>query len=133
MIISYRSYTPLDFASIQEWFQYHGMNGFTPDFVPRTTYIATYGSRPIASLSLITTNVTEYAHLENLVADPHISAELRRKAVAGLVNYIESQAKSMGYKKLMCLAPNDKLEKRYSELGYSIGLKGLTSMVKEIA
>lgn len=132
-MIGIREYTQADFETIKSWWEGVKMYGFSESFIPEeSTYIALWRGEPIASISLVKTNVKEYAWLENLIGNPEMDGGEREYAVSSLVKYVESKAKSLGYEKLLCIAPNGKLSNRYLEMGYVPSLSSVTIQVKEL-
>lgn len=133
-MLTIRNYQTSDFEIVRSWWEERGMKGFTQGFMPDSqwAFIAEWRGEPVASISIIKTAISEYAYLENLVASNLIDADLRHYAVQALVTKAEEKAKTWGYKKLLCLAPNEKLSKRYQEMGYTPSLSNVTVQVKEL-
>ena len=132
-MITIRHCSLTDFYTIKTWWERNGQHGFTEKFLPTTSYVAEWRGEPVASISVLRTNISEYAYLENLVSNPDYPKHDRKPVIEALVAYAEKQAKELGYKKLLCLAPNDKLSKRYEEMGYTPSLFNVTVQVKELA
>jgi hypothetical protein len=131
-MVNLRTYQPSDFETLRKWWEARGAFGLKPEFLPETTYILEYEGRPAFSISLVLTNVKGYAYLENFVSDPSLTGDIRKSLSADMVAYAESVAHFMGYERLICIAPNAKLEARYSELGYQVSLPSVSTLVKEI-
>ncbi len=119
------------FDTIAAWARTAGVEVFTKDMLPLTTYIATYEGAPAVMLSLITTN-TDRAYLEYALGNPDMKGPIRRQLFKDLVQYVQDVAQGLGYSKLICLAPNTKLSEYYASLGYSPNLSNLSLMVKEL-
>jgi len=126
-----RRYTASDFEMLQSWAKGYGVETFTREMLPHTTYIASYEDRPMISLSLIATNA-DRAYLEYALGDPALMGPLRRQLFRDLVQYVETEARRLGFQKVICLAPNSKLGSYYSSFGYVPNLLGLSLMVKEL-
>lgn len=128
-----RPYQTTDYTMIERWCREAGITTLTRDTLPWSTFVAEYDEIPMASLSLILSNAKEYAYLEYAIGNPAANREIRRESFRSLVSYIERAAKQMGYKHLVCHAPNEKLSSYYTSFGYQPNLKGVTTMVKELA
>lgn len=114
---------------VQAWAKAYGMQEL--DLLPPTTYIIERNGLPMAMLSLITTNI-DRAFLEFALGNPEIKGVSRQEAFSHLVQYIEDLAKGLGYRRLSCLAPNDKLGAYYTSLGYQVVMPDLSLMFKEL-
>lgn len=82
-------------------------------------------------LSLITTNVDK-AYLEYAIGNPEAKGPARKEAFKHLVQYVEDVARGLGYRYLLCLAPNDFLGAYYMSHGYQVNMPDLTLMLKEL-
>ncbi len=122
-----------DIPMIVKWWEAAEMYGFTGDYLPSdSSYMAYYNDEPCALLALYKTNIKEYAYLECYVSNPSISKDIRRKTTEHLLNYIEEQARSLHYRKLVCLTHIPALKPRYEALGYKPSLNNVTTFVKEL-
>lgn len=124
-----RPYTIADFEMIQEWWG----KPLTLDTIPvYGTFIAESDGIPLLSVTIYLTTGKGLALLENLVGNPAFKGEKRRELAKELAFHVEQWARERDVKKLICLAPNEKLEKRYQELGASIIMKNISCLAKEI-
>jgi len=127
-----RPYTKSDYPILKGWCEANGISTLTEATIPYSTFIAEYEGQPVMSLSLILPNSKEIAYLEYFIASPAFKSEKRSLISKDLVKYAEDVAKSMGYVKLTCLAPNAALASHYESFGYRPNLSGLTLLVKEL-
>ena len=103
-----------------------------PEMLPEdTTFVAVLNERPVAVITLYTTNCKYFAMLEGLVADPIAGKSVRREAVEALVQAAVNFAKHHGYRHLYCLSKHPKLTARYEELGFPKTLDA-TCHLKEV-
>jgi hypothetical protein len=132
MQVNIRQYSDKDFEMISDWWKQANEVGPAKDMLSaQTTFIMEINNVPAYSLSLYLTNCKGLAIFENFAGNPQLKGE-RKKFAPVLVNYLEDLAKSLGYKKIMCLSMNDKLVTRYTSLGYNKTVGGLTALVKEL-
>lgn len=135
MLITIRQAKQKDLANINHWWSkspWGQVPAITKAHLSETSYLAEYEGIPAACLFLIMTNIKEWALLENFVANPALQGEPRKNVINRLVEHAEDEARKMGYNKVICLAPNDKLLARYTELGYTAGPLKLVAMAKEL-
>lgn len=129
-----KDYTEENFEEINNWWKFNNLNGFTKDFIPSTSFIIENENDCInyAFISLILTNIKEYCYLENLIGNPNIEKSIRREYVQQLIKYAEYYAKSLGYKKLMCMSNTEKLKNYYQSLGYLPTIDNVSCFIKEL-
>lgn len=97
-----------------------------------STFVAEYDGKPAVMLTVYFTNDPTFALLENFIGDPDLDKSIRRPLSAELAEHVERVAKSRGVTRLVCLAPHEKLTKRYQELGYSVVLQNINALVRDI-
>lgn len=132
-MLEIRLVRPSDLNMVINWWESASMHGFTSNYLPSdSSYMVLIDKQPAAVLALYKTNIKEYAYLECYVSNPEISKDNRRKATEHLVNYIEEQARQLGYHKLVCLTHIEALKPRYAALGYIPSLNNVTTFVKEL-
>ena len=130
---SIKQYADSDFEMIKSWWSYYGDVLPTRDLLtPDTNFILFVDAVPTLSLSLFLTNCKGIAYIANFVSNPLTTSEQRLPASPVLFHYVYEVAKSMGFKRVQCLAPNKKLRDRYVECGMTPILSGLVSMTREI-
>ncbi len=127
-----RPYTERDYPIVCDWWEFHGEPIPPKELIPTSTYILEKDGLPWVCLSLVMFNTPWIAWSCGLVSNPHISSEGRQDAVRDLWDHVAQIARLMGYKNLLCIAPNEQLEKRYEELGFKVTKKNQTFMVKEL-
>lgn len=129
-----RKYQPTDLALLESWAKSYGIPSLNEAAIPATTYIAELDGHPVVSLSMMLTNNKEYAYLEYAVGNPEFGpSKARQAAFKDLVQWMEHLAKGAGYKRLVCLAPDPKLEAYYESLGYKTERRGLSFLMKDLA
>lgn len=130
--VNVRPYTDRDFEMLCSWWKASGTVGIKPSMLPPTTYVLEYKGRPVFAHSLVCTNVKEYAYLENFVSDPSYKSPNRHELSLTMVQFMERLAKNLGYKRLLSLAPNSKLQSRYQDIGWTTTLTGVSTVMKEL-
>lgn len=124
-----RRYTPKDYPLIKSWWDSHNEPGPLPEMLPSTTFILECDNKPKMALSLYLTNTLVIGYLENFVKSPDFdNDDLTRK----FLSHVETTAKNLGVKLLLCMSYRDKLKARYESLGYKNTLNNLSSFVKEL-
>jgi len=101
-------------------------------FLEASTYLIEGPNGLVATLTWYPQPTLEFAILEGLLSNPDVPKRLRRQAVNRLAAHVEKVAKSCGYKRLLCLAPNESLARRYEQLGYTVTLGGVFTLVKTL-
>ncbi len=129
MQVRIRPYKPADYDMIASWSDMPLVPGL---LIEDGTFIMELNREPAATISVYTTNCYEVAYLEMFVGNPTLKAD-RAQFMPYLLSHAEQYTKNKGYKRLMCLAPHEKLTKRYKELGYRPTYIGLVSMTKELS
>lgn len=122
-----RSYNPSDYPALKEW-----MDVPEHTFPVDSTYIIEHDGKPAVAISVYFTNDPEFALLENFLGDLKLEKQVRRELSASLVQHVEAVSRSRGVTRLVCLAPHEKLEQRYRELGYGVVLESVSVLAKEI-
>lgn len=129
-----RLYRPDEFEMIRGWWIASGETAPLETMLPETTYVLSVNGTPGFCISLICTNVSEYAWLENFIANPSLTFTKndRHKYSQAIVSHAEAQAREHGYRRLICMSEKPALARRYSSLGYVGTLKGVSILMKEI-
>ena len=128
-----RKYTKEDYKTICNWWESHNEPIPPMSLVSEHTYILENSEgTPWICLSLIAFNTPWIAWSAGLVSNPSVDKAGRKEAVKELWDYIANVAKDMGYTNLLCIAPNEALEKRYEELGFVVTKRNQTFMIKRI-
>lgn len=122
-----RQYNPSDYPTIKLWLD-------VPEhtFPSDSTFVAEHDDKPAVVLSVYFTNDPALALLENFIGDLSLDKTIRRGLSEALVQHIEAVARSRGVTRLICIAPHEKLETRYRELGYGVVLENVSVLAKEI-
>lgn len=103
-----------------------------PEMMPEeSTWIAEIDGIPILSLTMYLTN-GGFGWAENFIGNPNFRNSKRKDAANEIVAHMIEFAKSKGLKRIVCMSEKQKLVFRYSELGFTETLNGLTSLVREI-
>jgi hypothetical protein len=129
-----RYYLPSDYEELVRWSNAAGIPSPPPGtFLEGSTHVIEDSTGlPVATLTWYPQLTMEFALLEGLLSNPDVPKDLRRQAVAQLGTHVEKVVKSCGYARLLCLAPNDRLARRYQELGYTVTLGGCFTLVKKL-
>jgi len=128
-----RLFTADDYNEVCSWWMSHNEPVPPKELISDYTYILeTADGVPWICLSLITFNVPWIAWSAGLVSNPKVGSPGRKAAVKTLWDYVADMAKSMGYQNLLCVAPNEKLEARYKDLGFKVTKQNQTFLVKEL-
>lgn len=131
--LSIRFYRDSDYEEVARWWSEHKEPVPPKDLIPQTTWIKeTEDGRPWVCLSLITFNTPHIAWSAGAVSNPDVDRHGRKEAVQKLWEHVAEFTKRMGYKNLLCIAPNKKLEDRYKDLGFVPTKYNQTFMVKEL-
>lgn len=126
-----RNYQSSDFETVSRWWAHSKeigpLEGMLP---PESTYILELDGIPALCVTIILTNTKEFCYLENFAGNPTVERAQRRKASQLLTKHVTTVAKSLGYKRLLCLAYKGPLKKRYQELGFTRTLDGVSGFCK---
>lgn len=122
----------MDYNQIAGWWRDSGEAPPPRELIPEDTYVLENDKGvPWICLSLILFNVP-WAWSIGLVSNPNLPKEGRRDAVKHLWDFVARLAKVKGAKYLYCQAPNEKLEARYKEMGFTVTKKNVSLMLKEL-
>ena len=128
-----RAFRNDDYKDVCRWWVAAGEPIPPRELIPALTYILeTEDGVPWVCLSLITFNTLFISWSCGLVSNPEVPKKGRKEAVRQLWDHVAMIAKSAGYKNLLCIAPSEKLEKRYQELGFVPTKRNQTFMVREL-
>lgn len=116
---------------IQDWW---GDNPLKPirELLPDTTYIISENNEDVACGCLYLTNCKYACLIENVISNPKVKSEFRKKSVARLIKHLEQEAKSQGYKAVSLFSTVDKLKLRWVELGFAPIQNNITTFSKFI-
>jgi hypothetical protein len=132
MSVRIRNYKDDEFKMIDSWWKSANELGPIPGMLPEeTTFVLEFEGEPALCITLYTTNSKEVAYLENFIGSPKLKG-VRKALAPQIIDHASRFAKSRGIRRLVCLAPNEKLEGRYTELGFTKTVKGLTALTKEL-
>lgn len=127
-----RHYQKEEYYNVLSWWEQHEECAPTKDMLPEeSTFILEENGIPWVCITLYLTNSKEFAWIDNLVANPAIKKS-SKEAVNTIVEHVEKFAKNKGYKKLFCMAIEDKLGKRYQELGYNMTCNSVKTFLKDV-
>lgn len=129
-----RPYTPADFLMISRWWQLASTTGPLETMLPLdSTFIAeTADGQPALCTTLYLTNSIQFAMVDNLIANPELTLDTRRKSIAVMQAYLDNFAKQLGIKSLLCFCENQALKQRYVEIGYLPTLHNVTTFIRSI-
>lgn len=128
-----RNFSTADYSTLLQWWECAGSPPAALEMLPeQSTFIIEQNEIPLVSVTLYLNNSRMFSQVDNLIANPSISPELRREAVNELNEYIGLFAQSLGYKRLFCMSEKPALVERYRTLGYTPTLSGVTTMVWEL-
>lgn len=116
---------------IVRWWSSNDANA-TEEMIPDETYVMESDGTPWVAIGLVGLIGTDVAWTMGLISNPFFKKDGRKEAVNELWKSVMHIAKSKGYKNVMCVAPNKKLEKRYEELGFNPDIKNATIMIKNL-
>ncbi len=126
-----RTYTHEDFKMLKSWWDAAGKNCPPPVmFSTDSTYIFEIEGVPALSVTAYLTNSKGLAILEHFVGNPELKGADRRNASAFFINLVYDTLNVLGYQYVLGFATNDKLVKRYEELGMTQLSPNITSMIK---
>lgn len=125
-----RLYTPQDYEMLKEWWVEANEPPPPESLIPETAYILEDRGTPVMSLALYLTNCKVIGYLECFIKNPmyydsHVAADK-------LIRYVENEAKKHGCQVLVGLTYQDKLKKRYQDLGYVNTVNNLSSFARKI-
>jgi len=126
-----RTYTKEDYGMILSW--WGAANKHCPPesmLSEDSTYIFEIDGVPALSVTAYLTNSKGLAILEHFVGNPELKGVDRRNASVFFINLVYDTLNALGYEYVLGFATNDKLVKRYEELGMSQLSSNITSMIK---
>lgn len=82
-----------------------------------TTFVLFIEGVQALSVSLYPSN-SEAIQVEAFIGNPSLEGELRRRGTQVLLDYISNFAKELGYQRLWCMAPNERLRDYYEKIGF---------------
>jgi hypothetical protein len=97
-----------------------------------STFIFELNDIPALSVTLYLTNCKEICMVEHFIGNPDLSGSDRRQATIALNNFISDFAKALGYKNLVAMTANVKLQNYYQGLGYKKVSGDLPVLKREI-
>ena len=128
-----RSYSKKDYAELKRWWVSSKETVPPEDALSEeSTFILELDNVPALSITVYLTNSKQVSYLENFIGNPDLKGDSRRKASQIIVDAACGFAKSLGYKRILCLAQKDKLKTRYTELGMQPVADNLSGFVREL-
>lgn len=108
-----------DRVIIEDWYRKIGEppppRGLMPD---GSTFVCDIDGVLALSVSVGLSNF-EAAHVESFIGNPALGGETRRRGTEILLRHLEDFARGMGYKRLWCMAPNERLRDYYEKIGFA--------------
>lgn len=97
-----------------------------------STFVLEHEGKPFLAVTMYLTNSKEFCMLDNFIGNPELSGPLRRDFTRLLLNYCEGVAIALGYKKIFCMATNEKLAAYYEGLGFTPTCNTVTTFIKTL-
>ena len=133
IMLKIRKFKEGDYELVCGWWKHRGEPIPPLELVSRNTYILeNEAGTPWVCLTLIGFSTPWIAWSAGLVSNPELPKEGRKEAVKALWDFVADAASDLGYQNLLCMAPNEKLEARYKDLGFTVTKKNMTLLVREL-
>jgi len=110
-----------DAVIIKKWWKQMGVD-YDINSLPDTTFILECDGKLQYAVPVFYTN-GDRIYIEDFISDPELSSIDRINKSEVLLKAINDTAKEKGFKIIIGFAPDDKLLKRYEDLGFQKGLK----------
>lgn len=122
-----RAYSSQDYGTLRKWLD-------VPEWTyPKdSTYVIEHAGRPAVVLSAYFTNDQGLALLENMVGDPALKGPVRKELSRALFDHVCSESAKKGFRRVLFMATNEKLKKRYQEFGGTVILENVCVLTKEL-
>lgn len=129
-----RNFTSSDFPMISSWWKEANELGPNLSMLPEeSTLILELDNKPSYCLSIYFTNCKEYAYLGNFISSGSVEKKFKKEASQKLMDSIINYAKNLGYKNVLCMTHEPKLQNRYKEMGFTPTISNVQTFVKRIA
>lgn len=116
MSLMIRPYKNEDYQEIAKWAV--DMPKLSEDLLSKSsTFILELDSKLVFLMTVYFTNCKEICFLDNFIGNPKMK-EARKEHSQLLFTYIETLAKDLGYKSVVCFSNIDKLTQKYETYGY---------------
>lgn len=126
-----RSFKQEDYPMIKHWWELANQPPPSLSMLPESsTLILEIENKPAFCLSVYLTNCSEYAYLGNFISDRSIQGPQRKEGSQILMNAILSFANALGYKQVICMTAEPKLQQRYKDMGFQPTISNLQAFVK---
>lgn len=119
-------YTPDQYNEVNSWFKQHKGVDIPEQFLPPTGFVVS----GIAAGFLIKTDCN-VCFLEPFIANPKADKEVRSTAIASIVESLEKEAKSLGYRFIYGIATAPTMIKHGTDRGW-LNMGDSTVIIKEI-
>lgn len=128
-----RNFKESDFPMISSWWKEAGELSPSLSMLPEaTTFVLELDKKPAFCLSIYFTNCKEYSYLGNFVSDISIKSPFRKQASQKLMDSVLDFARNLGYKNVICMSHETKLQKRYREMGFMPTISNVETFVKKV-
>ena len=127
-----RNYSHSDYGMIKQWWE-EAQQCVPPEhhMPEESSFVLELDGVPSLAVSLYMTNV-DIAWVDNLIGNPKMKGEDRKKAVKVLLDRLEEFCKSKGKRVLFCMSLSDATTRRYEQLGFLKSQNGVSTFIKEI-
>ncbi len=133
MSFTIRNFKSSDFPMISSWWKESDEIPPSLSMLPEeSTLILEIDNKPAFCLSIYFTNCKEYSYLGNFVSDRSIKGPVRKEASQKLMNTVLAYAQNLGYKNVICMTHETKLQKRYQEMGFSPTISNVQTFVRKV-
>ena len=133
MNISVRPYKESDYDMICEWWKAYEMAPpMRGMMIEDGTFVAELDGNPLMTITAFKTQSLEVSYLEGFCSKPGLINSIRNFASQSIVEHAYAYLRKLGFKRVNCLSLQDKLTKRYQELGGIVQCSGITSLGKEL-
>ncbi len=132
-MVNIRPYQHADFEQICKWWEFHDeVPPLYGMMVEDGTFIAELNGKPVMTLTALTTQSKEISYFEGYCASPSIETSVSNEIGNILWDHCIQYLKNKGFKRVMLLCSHKKLMYRYQDLGMSVTMTGLYSLVREL-
>lgn len=121
-----------DFEMVQNWWKHYNGRPLNPDCVSDYGYIYALEDKAIMALFLFPVMGCAMAMVGWPVANPESSKDERNVAFPLLLEFIEDEARLLGYDWLTTYASRSSVNKRFEEAKYLTGDVNVTQYIKPI-
>lgn len=125
-----RKMSELDYAMTSEWWQAHIGRALPRACVSDYGFLYVLDSKPIACMFLFPVQGCKMAMLGWPIANPESSSTERDVAFPLLINFIEDEARELGYDWLTTYSSRPSVSKRFESAEFLVGDSPVTQYVK---